>query len=155
MVDVEQDGGDLVELGAAFRLEHRLSGVEEHLGLQHEAVADDADVRAVAENAAQPSEEVGAVARQLLHPLGQRHVEPLAEVGDAGLRILVLLLRDFERLLERAELAAQRRDLLVEHFDLGQRAERNLLLGVELAGQFVGLVLRGRVAAARALIEAL
>ncbi len=132
--DVEQHRCDLVELGAALRLEHRLPGVEEHLGLQHEAVADDADIRAVAENVAQPSEEVGAEARQFLHALGQRHVEPLAEIGEAGLRILVLLLRYVERLLQRAKLAAQRRNLLVEHLDLGQRAERDLLLGVELAG---------------------
>jgi hypothetical protein len=51
--------------------------------LQHEAVADHADIRAVAENFAQPAEEVGAVARQLLHALRQRHVQPLAELGEA------------------------------------------------------------------------
>ena len=60
------------------------------------------------------------------------------------------LLGHFERLFERAELAAQRRDLLVEHLDLGERAQRNLLLGVELAGQLVDPALRGGAAAARA-----
>ena len=155
LVDVEQRRRDLVEFGAALGLEHRLAGVEEHLRLQHETVADDADIGAVAEDVAQPAEEVGAIARQFLHALRQRHVQPLAEVGDARLRLLVLFLRDVQRLFQRAELAAQRRDLLVEHFDLGERAERDLLLGVELAGQVVRLVLRGGVAAAQALVKPL
>ena len=99
LVEVEQRAGELVELGAALRAEHRLAGVEEHFGLEHEAVADDADVRPVAEDLAQPAEEVGAIAREFLHPLGQRHVEPLAEIGDPGLGLLVLLLRGVERLL--------------------------------------------------------
>ena len=60
---------------AASGLQLGLAGAEEHLGLEHEAVADDADVRAVAEDLAQAAEEVRAVARELLHPLGQRHVE--------------------------------------------------------------------------------
>ena len=100
------------------------------------------------------AEEVGAVARQLLHALGQRDVEPLAEIGDARLRILVALLRDVERRFERAELAPQRGDLLVEHLDLRQRPQRDLLLGVELAGQLGDLALRGGVAAAEIVVEA-
>ena len=48
------------------------------------------------------------------------------------LRVAVALLGDFERLLERAELSAQRCDLLVEHLDLGERTQRQPLLGVEL-----------------------
>ena len=44
--DIEQHAGDLVELGAPFRLEHGLPGVEEHLGLQHETVADNPEGRA-------------------------------------------------------------------------------------------------------------
>ena len=124
-LELDQRAGELVELGAALGLVERgLAGIEEHLGLEHEAVADDADVGPVAENGAQPPEEVGAVARQFLHPLRQRHVEPLAEIGDAGLQFLVLLLGRIERLFERGELAAQRRDLLVEHLDLRQRARR-------------------------------
>ena len=83
-------------------LQHGLAGVEEHFRLEHEAVADDADVGPVAEDRAQPAEEVGAVARQFLHALRQRHVEPLAEIGDAGLRFLVALLGGVERLFERA-----------------------------------------------------
>ncbi len=71
------------------------------------------------------------------------------------LRVLVALLGDLERLFERAELAAQRRDLLVEHLDLRQRAQRHLLLGVELAGELGDLALRGRGAAAEAVVEAL
>ena len=93
---------------ARFRQQIGLAGVEEQFGLEHEAVADDADVRPVAENFAQAAEEVGAVARQFLHALRQREIEPLAEIGDPGLRFLVLLLGDIERAFERGELAAQR-----------------------------------------------
>ena len=82
---------------------------------------------------AQAAEEVGAVAGELLHPLRQRDVEPAAEVGD---RAWLSLSRDFrgvERLLQRGELAAQRRDLLVQKLDLRQRPRRRLLLALELA----------------------
>ena len=95
--------------------------LEQHLGLEHEAVADDADVGPVAEDLAQPPEEIRAVAGELLHPLRQRDVEPAAEVGDLGLAIPCRALGGRERLLDRGELAAQRRDLLVEQLDLGQR----------------------------------
>src|SRR5207248_1334684 len=123
LVELEQRAGECIELGAALWLvESGLAGVEEYLGLEHEAVADDTDIGPVAEDGAQPAEEVGAIARQLLYALRQRHVQPLAEIGDAGLRLLVLLLRRVERLLERRELAAQRRDLLIEHLDLRQGA---------------------------------
>ena len=94
------------------------AGVEEHLRLEHEAVADDADVGAVAEDLAQPAEEIRTVARQFLHALRQRDIQPLAEIGDARLRFLVLLLGGVERFFERGELAAQRGDLLVENLDL-------------------------------------
>ena len=70
-----------------------LAGGKQHFRLEHEAVADDAHVLAVAEDLAQAAEEIGAVARQLLHPLRQRHVEPGAEIGDAGLAVLVAVLR--------------------------------------------------------------
>ena len=70
------------------------------------------------------------------------------------LRVLVLPLRRVERAFERRELAAQRRDLLVEHFDLRQRARGHLLLGVELRGQLGRLGLRVAGAAADAFVEA-
>jgi len=53
--------------------------------LQHETVADDANVRTVAEDFAEPSEEVRPVAGQLLGPLRQREIEPLGEILDARL----------------------------------------------------------------------
>ena len=71
-----------------------------------------------------------------------REIEPLAEIGNARLRVLVLLLGDIERLLDGGELAAQRRDLLVEHLDLGERVGGNLLLPLDLAGEFRYLPLR-------------
>src|SRR5262249_54725138 len=67
LLQLEQRAGEPVELGAAFRLvQGGLAGIEEHLRLEYEAVADDADVGPVAEDGAQPPEEVGAIALQLL-----------------------------------------------------------------------------------------
>ena len=108
---------------------------KQHLRLEDEAVADDADVLAVGEDLAQPPEEVGAVAVEFLHPLGKRHVQPLAEIGDLGVGFLVALFRGVERVLERGDLPAQRRDLLVEQLDLGKRPGADLLLAVEVVLQ--------------------
>ena len=44
LADADELVGDLVELGAAFRLQHGLANIEEHLRLQHEPVADHAKV---------------------------------------------------------------------------------------------------------------
>ena len=70
------------------------------------------------EDFAQPAEEVGAVAVELLHALRQRDVQAAAEIGDLGVGFAVARFGDVERILERADLLAQRGDLLVEQFDL-------------------------------------
>src|SRR5581483_3770188 len=90
-----------------------------------------------------------------LDALGECHVEALAQLGNAALRLAILLLGDLKRLFERAELAAQSRDLLAQHLDLGERPRRDLLLGVELAGKFVDPSLCARRAAALLLGETL
>ena len=100
--EIEQGGRELVELGAPFGTQNSLAGIEEHFGLEDEAVADDADVGTIAENVAQLAEEIRTVARQFLHALCQRDVQTLAEVGDVQLRVLFLLLGDVEHALERA-----------------------------------------------------
>ncbi len=106
-------------------------GREQHLRLEHEAVADDPHVRPVAEQLAQPAEELRAEAAELLDLAGERHVELAAEVGDRDLLLLDLLLLEIERLLERGELDAQRVDLAIEDVDLVQRLARERLLGRE------------------------
>ena len=111
------------------------AGGEEHLRLEDEAVADHPDVGTVAENLAEPAEEVGAIARQLLDALGERHVEPAPEIGDLGLALLVAILGGLDRGLERRDLAPERRDLLVEQLDLGERLLADLLLGVEILAE--------------------
>ena len=136
---IKQRGGELVELGAAFRPQHRCAAIEEHFRLEHEAVADDADVGAVAEDFAQLAEEIRAVARQLLHPLRQRDVQALAEVGDVQLGGVFLLLRGAERVLERGDLPAQRADLLIEVFDLGDGARGGRLLQIDLRVERIDL----------------
>src|SRR3546814_14973534 len=83
--------------------------------LEHEAVADDADVLAAAEDLAQAAEELRAVARQLLHLAGQRDVEALAEVGDLHLLLLALRLGQLQRFRHPGELPAQGGELAVQH----------------------------------------
>ena len=99
LAQFEDRGGDLVDFGARLRPQLGLADLEQQFGLQHEAVADNADVGTVAEDFAQAAEEVGAVFGQFLDLLRQRQIEPLAEIGDVGLRFLVLLFRSVERLL--------------------------------------------------------
>src|SRR4029450_10702874 len=81
------------------------------------------------------------------------YVQPLAQVGNAALRFLVLFLAGFECRFERAKLAPQRRDLLIEHLDLRQRPGAEPPLGVELTAELGGLALR--VAATDPVVEAL
>ena len=50
----------------------------------------DADIFAVRKNFTQASEEIRTIAVQLLHTLGQRHVEAAAEVGDLGITVLAV-----------------------------------------------------------------
>ena len=123
-VELGQRGCELFQFGAALGQQQRLSGVEKYFGLEHKAVADDPDVRPVAQNRAQPPKKFRTVARQFLHPLRQRDVEALAEVGDLALRFLVALLRGAERFLEGGELAAQRTDLPSSLQRLAMAAER-------------------------------
>src|SRR5205807_6846147 len=133
----------------------RLSGIEEHLGLEHETVADDANVRAVAQNGAQPAKEFRTVARQFLHPLRQCDIEALAEIGYPPLRFLVALFRSLERSFQRRELSAQRADLLVQHLDLRQRARGYAFFRFERLVELGGFT-RGIIAGAgEAFVEAL
>src|SRR5262249_52054177 len=114
-------------------------GIEEHLRLEHEAVTHDADIGAVAEDRAQASEEFRAIASELLDAPGEREVEALAEIGEPRLTLLVLAFGRFERGFQCGKLAAQRRDLLIEQFDLRERAAREALFGFERGREFVGL----------------
>src|SRR5262249_14823201 len=69
-LQLDNGGCQLIDGGQALRGHGRLAGWEQHLRLEHEAVADDADVLAVAQQLAQAPEEVGPVPLQLLHLLG-------------------------------------------------------------------------------------
>ena len=130
-LEVEHRGGERVERLAPGGADVGLADIEQHRGFEDEAVADDMDVGARAEDLAQAAEEVGAVAREFLHLLRQRDIEARAEIGDLRLRLLAGGFGGGERVLDRGELAAQRGDLLVEHVDLGERARGNVLLRVQ------------------------
>src|SRR5262249_98865 len=95
----------------------------------------------VAERLLELTEEVRTVARKLLHFLGKRHVQPLAEVCDPGLALLVLGLRGVERFLQGGKLKPERRELLVKHLDFGERVVGDLLLRIELGAERSGAVL--------------
>jgi hypothetical protein len=84
--------------------------------------------------------------------LGERHVEALAQVGDAGLRLLVFFLRRIERFFQSGELAPQRCDLLVEDLDLRQRPRTQALLGIELTTELRDFPLSVRRPAADAFV---
>ena len=118
-----------------WRVDLVRTGREQHFRLEDETVADDADIGTVAEDLAQAPEEVRAIARQLLNPLGESDIEALAEVGDRRLALLVALFRGVEGGFERRDLAPQRRDLLVEKLDLGERLLADVLLVLELGGE--------------------
>src|SRR5919198_1057289 len=150
----EQRDGEPVQLHQPLRfVERGPPRVEKHFRLEHKTVADDANVGAIAENGAQSSEEVGTVSREFLHPLRERYVQPLAQVGNAALRFLVLFLAGFECRFERPKLAAQRRNLLIEHLDLRQRASAEPSLRVKLTAELGGFALR--VAASDSVVETL
>src|SRR6478672_10461033 len=123
LLQLEERAGKDIQLGATLRLvESGLPGIEEHLGLKNEPVTYNADIGAVAENRAQPSEELRSIAREFLYALSKRDVKALTEIGNTGLGFLVALLGGIEGRFQRSELPAERCDLLVEHFDLRQRS---------------------------------
>ena len=128
LLQLDQRLRQLRHLGAAGIVDVRRTDRKQHLGLEDEAVADDADVFAVGKDFAQPPEEIGAVAVEFLDTLGQRDVETPAEIGDLGVGLAVARFRDVQRVLQRADLLAQGRDLLVEQFDLAQRLLADLPL---------------------------
>src|SRR5690606_11382647 len=111
------------------------SGREQHLRLEDETVSDNADVLPIGEDFAEPAEEVGAIAVQLLDTLCQRHVQAPSQIGDLGVGLPVLFFRRFECVLQRRDLLTQGCDLLVEDFDLGERALADLPFSSEFAGK--------------------
>ncbi len=84
-----------------------------------EAVANHGDIGAAFQNFAKPPEEVGAVAGQVLHTLGQCQIEAAAKVGNLGAGLGIAGFRGFQGSLKRANLGPQRRQLLVEQGHLG------------------------------------
>ncbi len=100
--EIDDGHGELIHGAEPFRRQRRAAGRKQHFGFEHEPVANDADVLAVLQEFAQPAEEVGPVALQLLHLARERRVEPRAEILDAVLTVLVLR----SRTLRSASLSA-------------------------------------------------
>ena len=130
--DFQQGARELRHLLAPRLLESRRTRREQHLGLEHEAVVDDVDAGAVAQDLAQPAEELGTVALQLLDLAGEREVELAAQVRDHHALRLGLGRGDIEGLGEPRQLLAQGGDLLVEELDPGARPRRQPVLPGQL-----------------------
>src|SRR5580700_11728928 len=81
-LEVEHGGSERIQGLPPGGANVGLADVEQHRRLEHEAVADHANVGPRAEDLPQAPEKVGAIAVELLNLLRQRDVEPLAEVGD-------------------------------------------------------------------------
>jgi hypothetical protein len=81
--------GKLQHLLLALRIQRGLALLEQHLRLEHEAVAHHQNVGALRQDLPRPPEEFRTVARQLLHPLRQRRVQPLAEIRDLRFGCLI------------------------------------------------------------------
>src|SRR5439155_2516592 len=94
-----------------------------------EAIADNADVGPIADDLTQTAEELGAIARQLLHLGGQRQVKPASQLDDLALLVLDLGFGNIESGGDLGELLAQRGKLRAELLDLGARRPAGLLLG--------------------------
>ena len=95
---------------------------EQHFRLEHETIADDTDVFAGGQDFTQAAEEIGTVAVELLHALGQRNVQATPKISDLGVGFLVAVLRSVERLFTSADLSAQGCYLLVKQLDLAESA---------------------------------
>ena len=116
------------------------AGAEQQLRLHHEAVADDLDIAAVAENGAQLAEEIGTVALQLVDLVRQREVQLLAQLFDAHILGFGLGLGQIQRRGQFGQLGAQRGHLPVQQLHLGGRLGRKL----GLSGEFVLIFLQLR-----------
>src|SRR5262245_2973479 len=135
LFQLNQCHGHLIKFNDALGLEIGPAGVEEYLGLKNETVSHHADVGTVAENFPKLAEEIRAIPLQFINALGQRKIKPLTKLGDAALRLLVLLFGRVQCLLEGGELTAQCCNLLVENLDLGERPRRDFFLAFDLTRQ--------------------
>ena len=124
------------------------AGGEQHLALEDEAVADNANIAAVGQHFAQAAEKLRAEARQFLDFSGQGGVQALTKIDDFDLLRLVFRLGGLKGRLDTSELLAQLDDLQVQQGDLGQRLLGGFLGGGQLPlgfrqGLDAQIVLRG------------
>ena len=77
--------GELVQITAAGRRQRGLAGGEQHLGLEHEAVAHHFDVGIIGEHFAQAAKEVAGVFLQFLDPLQQLLLQGAVQRLDPAL----------------------------------------------------------------------
>ena len=133
-----QRAGQARQLRFASRAQLVRRAREQQARWHHEAVANDLDVLAVAQHFAQAAEELRAVLGQLVHPVGQRQVQLLAEVLDLHVLADVLRLRDFQRLGDIRQLLTHGGQLAIQQLDLRRRLRRQL----GLHGQLVLVLLQ-------------
>src|SRR5205814_6564004 len=90
-------GGDLFqrsdhrcELLLRILAEFGASRCEQHLRLEHKAVTDNPDIRAITEDLAQSAEEFRTIAGEFLNFVDERQIEPLAKLDDLSLLVFDL-----------------------------------------------------------------
>ena len=74
--------------------------------MEDEAIADNADIRPIAQDLAQTAEEFGAIPGELLDLVDERQIEPLTEFDDLPLLVFDLGLRRVERRCDPRQLVA-------------------------------------------------
>src|SRR5262245_2265708 len=107
LFQLNQCYGHLIKFDEALGLDVGPARVKEYFRLQDKTVPHYPDVRTIAKDFPKFAEEIRTVALEFIDPLGQGQVKPLSKLGDAALRVLILLLCRVQCLLERGELTAQ------------------------------------------------
>ena len=91
------------------------------LGLEHESVADDPNVRTLAQDLAKPPEELGAIFRQFLDLARKRAVQARAEIDDLRILCGCRRLGCAECCCKAGEVGTKRRYVLRQALDLCAR----------------------------------
>src|SRR5271169_1546611 len=79
-------GSQIIERLMSGLANLRLGRFKKYRGFEHEAIADYAHARPIAQNLAQATEEIRAIAGELLDLLRERDIQARTEIGDLGLR---------------------------------------------------------------------
>src|SRR5207237_8037066 len=101
---------------------------QQHRRLEHKAVTDNPDIRAITKDLAQSAEEFRTIAGELLDFVDERQIEPLAKLDDLSLLVFDLGFGGIEGCRDARELVAQGSDLGIQLVYPGERLPGDFLL---------------------------